>query len=104
MTVYVTGPPVVIMALSAPMLMVGAVLSTVKVVLGPDAGVVLPAGSLAVPAAMEMPNVPSPVILLMVTVRVRPVPETPIVPFAVPVLFKVMLPEASVLELKFESA
>ena len=75
-----------------------------NVALGPGAGAVLPARSLAVPAAMEIPNVPMPVILLMVTVRVRPVPETSIVPFAVPVLFKVMLPGTSEFELKLVSA
>ena len=36
--------------------MVGAVLSTVKVALGPAAGARLPAKSEAVPAAMEIPR------------------------------------------------
>ena len=50
-------------------------LSTVKVVLGPAAGAVLPTASLAVPAAMEIPMLPSPVIPEIVTVRVVvPVP------------------------------
>ena len=83
---------------------VGAVLSTVNVVLGPAAGAVFPAVSVAVPAAMEIPRVPSPVMLESVTVRVVPEPLTPIVALAVPVLFKVMLPGASVLELKLVSA
>lgn len=67
-------------------------LSTITVLLGPADGAVLPAASLAVPAAMVMPNVPSPVMLLIVTVReVLSVPLTLTVPFAVPVLFKVIL-------------
>ena len=45
--------------------------------------------SLAVPAAIEMPKVPSPVIPEIVTVRVLPLPETLTVPLAVPVLFNV---------------
>ena len=88
-----------------PMLMVGPVLSTLKVVDGPAAGAVLPARSLAVPDAMEIPKVPSPVILDRVTVRVVPEPVTPIVPaVADPVVFKVIFPDESVLELKFASA
>ena len=67
-------------------------LSTITVLLGPADGAVLPAASLAVPAAIVMPNVPSPVMLLIVTVReVLSVPLTPMAPFAVPVLFKVIL-------------
>ncbi len=42
--------------------------------------------------------------LLMVTVRVRPEPETLTVPLAVPVVFSVMFAAARVLELKFASA
>ena len=84
--------------------MVGAVLSTMKVALGPAAGARLPARSEAVPAAIEIPREPSPVMLLMVTVRVRPEPETLSVPLAVPVLFRVMFAAARVLELKFASA
>ena len=79
-------------------------MSTVKVVLGPAPGALLPARSLAVPEAMVIPSVPSPVIPEMVTVRVSPVPETPSVPVAVLVVFKVMLPVARVLALKFVSA
>ncbi len=42
---------------------------------------------------------------LMVTVRVRPEPETMLtVPLAVPVVFRVTSPAASVLALKFASA
>ena len=41
---------------------------------------------------------------LMLTVWVRPEPETLNVPLAVPVSFRVMFPTASVLELKFVSA
>ena len=55
---------------------VGAVLSTMKVVLGAEAGARLPARSLAVLEAMEIPKVPSPVMLLMVTVRVVPEPAS----------------------------
>ena len=58
----------------APIEIVGAVLSTVKVALGPAAGARLPARSEAVPAAIEIPSVPLPVMPLMVTVRVRPDP------------------------------
>ena len=83
---------------------VGAVLSTVNVVLGPAAGARLPAVSEAVPAAMEIPMVPSPVMAERVTVRVVPVPDTPTVAFVVPVWFRVILPGDSVLELKFASA
>ena len=42
--------------------------------------------------------------LPIVTVRVRPEPETLTVPLAVPVVFRVMFPVARVLELKFASA
>ena len=76
---------------------VGAVLSAVKVALGPAAREVLPAVSEAVPAAIEIPRVPSPVILDMVTVRVSvPEPETTAVPLAVEVLFKLTFPSARV--------
>ena len=76
----------------------------VTVALGPAAGAVLPATSLAVPAARVIPSVPVPVMPLMVTVRVVPEPVTATVPLAVPVLFRVMLPVASVLALKLASA
>ena len=45
-----------------------------------------------------------PTMLLIVTVRVAPLPLTVTVPFAVPVRFKVTLPPTSVLALKFASA
>src|SRR5207244_3558495 len=57
-----------------PMAIVGGVLSTMKVALGPAAGAVLAAESAAEPASMVMPRVPSPVILLIVTTRLVPVP------------------------------
>src|SRR5437773_181798 len=66
--------------------MVGPVLSTVNGMLGAAAGAVLPARSVAVPAAIEMRSVPSPVMLDSVTVRVVPVPATPIDAVAGPVL------------------
>src|SRR5436189_262519 len=84
--------------------MAGPLLSTANVALGPAAGAVLPAVSVAVPAAMEIPRVPLPVMLESVTVRVVPVPDTPIDAVAVPVVFSVISPTASVLELKFVSA
>ena len=65
----------------------------------------LPALSVAVPAAMLMPRVPSPLIPDSVTVRVVPLPLTPTVPaVALPVAFTVTLSAASVLALKFSSA
>src|SRR5213595_768956 len=85
-------------------MMAGPVLSTVKGVLGPAAGAVLPAVSVAVPAAMEIPRVPLPVRLESVTVRVVPLPVTAIDAVAVPVVFSVISPTAIVLELKFVSA
>ena len=84
--------------------MTGAVLSTVKVVLADEAGDAFPRVSVAVPAAMLMPSVPSPVMLEMVTVRVFPVPLTPMDPAAVPVGFSVMLPVARLELVKFVSA
>ena len=60
--------------------------------------------SLAVPAAMLMPRVPSPVIDDSVTVRVLPEPVTLTLPaLADPVELTVMLPADSVDELKFAS-
>ena len=47
---------------------------------------------------------PSPVMPDTVTVRVVPLPLTASEPLAVPVLLRVMLPAAKVLELKFASA
>ena len=86
------------------LVMVGGVLSTLKVPLGPAAAALLPARSLAVAAASEMPMVPSPVIELIVTVRVKPLPVTATLPVAVPLKLRVMLPTARVLLLKLVSA
>src|SRR5438552_1661143 len=83
--------------------MAGPLLSTVNGVLV-AAGAALPARSVAVPAASEKPSVPLPAMLESVTVRVVPVPVTPIEAVAVPVAFTVMLPAESVLALKFASA
>jgi len=83
---------------------VGEVLSARKVPLGPAAGAKFPARSDAVPAAMDIPKVPLPAILLIVTVRVRPVPETLTSPAAVPVAFRVMFAATRVLALKLASA
>ena len=82
------------------MLIVGETLSTTNVALGPAAGAKLPALSVAVPAAMVIPKVPSPVIELMVTVRLLPVPVTAIIPEAVLVVFRVMFAGIRVLVLK----
>ena len=79
---------------------VGPVLSVVKVALGPAAGARLPTLSDAVPAAMPIPRLPSPVMFSMVTICVTPVPETATVPLAVPVVFRVTLPGLSVLPAK----
>ncbi len=85
--------------------MVGAVLSTVNVALGPAAGARFPARSVAVPAAIEMPSVPLPVMPESVTVRVRPLPLTARPELAAdPVLITVMFPDTRVLLLKFVSA
>ena len=86
------------------LLMAGAILSTVNVVLGPAAGAVLPAVSAAVAAASEMPSVPLPVMLVSVTVRVVPLPDTPIEAVAPPLAFNVMSLAESVLELNAVSA
>ena len=50
-----------------PTVIVGGVLSTVKVVLGPAAEARFPEVSLAVPAAIEIPKLPLPVMLVRVT-------------------------------------
>lgn len=71
-----------------------------KTELGPAERDVFPRESTAVFAAIEIQRVPSPVIPEIVTVLVvEPVPETAIVPFAVPVLFKVTCEEFNVTEL-----
>lgn len=89
----------------APILIVGAILSTLNVVDAPGAGAVLPARSLAVPAAIDMPRLPLPVIPDIVTVRVKPEPVTfTMLAVAEPVVFKVTLPFANVLLLKLASA
>ena len=67
----------------------GPVLSTVKVALGALAGAPFPAPSVAVPAANEIPKVPSPLILESVTNLDTPAPLTLTVAFAVPVLLSV---------------
>ena len=87
----------------AAIAMVGAVLSTVKVVLGPAAGASCRPGP-GGPRRDGNPQGAVALMLLMVTVRVWPEPETLSVPLAVPVLFRVMFPAARVLELKFASA
>src|SRR5687768_4492831 len=92
------------LAEGADMLMLGAVLSTAKVLLGPAAGAKFPAVSLAVPAAMEIPKAPLPLILSLLAALPISLPDTPIVPVAVPVAFKVMSVPLSVLALKFASA
>ena len=82
-----------LLALGEPMEMPGPELSTVKVPLGPADGAVFPAVSDAVPAAIDIPKDPFPVILLMVTVLVLlPLPLTETVPLAVPVVFRVTFP------------
>lgn len=66
-------------------------LETVNVALGPAAGAD-PAAFLAVPASIDIPSVPLPLILLIVTVRLDvPLPLTEIVPVAVPVLIRCTL-------------
>src|SRR5689334_7692345 len=70
----------------------GGTLSTMKVAEGPAALLVLDKASVATPLAMVMPRVPVPVIPLMVTTGLLLVPlVTLMVPFAVPVLFRVTL-------------
>ena len=67
--------------------------ATLNVALGPAATAVLPTVSVAVLAAMLMPNVPVPEIVSMVTVGVVVVPlETDTVPVASPVVFNVISP------------
>ena len=94
----------VVAADGLPMAIVGAVLSTTKVELGPDPDAKWPTVSEAVPEAIEIPNVPSPEMPDNVTVRVVPLPETTM-PEAVAllVLTKVMLPADKVAPLKLGS-
>jgi hypothetical protein len=90
-----TGPPRVTLPEGAPMDALGSVLLTRKVVLVGAAGAVLPAASVAVPDAMEIASVPSPVMEPMLTVRCAlPLPETLTTPFALPVFTRVMFPAA----------
>ena len=97
---YVTEAVFVNVADGALIPRVGAVLSTLKTVLGPADPTALPATSVAVAAAIEIPNVPSPVMPEIVTVRVATSdPDTATVPLAVPVVFNVMLPVVSVIAL-----
>ena len=78
----------------APILTVGGVLSTLKVLLGPAPVSVLPTLSEEVPAAIEIPMVPSPVIELIVMVGLFVVPlDTPIEPDASPLVSRVTSPE-----------
>ena len=80
-------------------------LSTVKVLLGPAEGAKLPAASDAVPAATEMPKVPSPVTPDRVTVaQAVPDPLTDTLALAVPVVFSEMFPATRVLAAKLASA
>ena len=74
--------------LGAEILIVGAVLSTIKVAEAAVADVLFPAKSRAVFEVKLIPNVPSPVILFNVIVLVEvPLPLTVAVALAVPVLF-----------------
>ena len=76
---------------------VGAVLSTIKVEEGPVPEAVFPEASDAVPEAIEMETVPSPVQLVSVIVRVEaPAPLTAFEQVAVPVVLSEISPEASV--------
>src|SRR5947209_5314926 len=83
---------------------VGPLLSTMKVVLGPAASDWLPARSNPEPASMEIPSVPSPVMLLMVTVRMAPVLLSKLrVPVALPVALRCTLAADRVLDWKLAS-
>ena len=76
----------------------GAVLSTLKVALGPAAAALFPAVSLAVLAAIDIPIVPSPVVLMVTVLSVVPLPVMATVPAAVPVVFKDTSPSVNVIE------
>ena len=73
-------------------LIVGALLSTETKPLGPAPGAVLPARSLNVPDAMDIPRAPSPLIELRVTIRVLPEPLIETVQVAVPDVLRVISP------------
>lgn len=73
----------------APIVALGNVLATEKVILGPTAGDGPPTFD-ADPEAMDMPRLPSPVMLEIVILRdFRPVPVTVTTPFAVSVRLRV---------------
>ena len=97
-------PVIVLRAEGAPLgEMVGV--TAVKVADAADAGAKFPAKSEAVPATIEIPNVPAPVMPEMVTVYdVLVFSVKPTVPPAVPVALSVMLPGTKVLVLKLASA
>ena len=59
------------------------------VALGPAAGVRFAAKSAAVPLASDIPRVPFPVMLEIVTVRMLPLPATATMPVAEPVVFRI---------------
>lgn len=87
------------------LMVVGAAGCTVlNVVDAPGAGAKFPAMSLAVPGAIEMPNVPAPVMFEIVTVYEVPDPDNPKVPLALPVVLSVIFERLKVLVLKFASA
>ena len=80
----------------ADMAIPGATESTVKVLDGLGASDKFPAASIAVFAAIEIPNVPFPVMPeIVTTLVVDPVPVTLTTPSAVPVLFNVIFALAS---------
>ena len=81
-----TGPVAVLVADGDPIMIDGPVLSVSNVLDGPAERAPFPPLSAAVPAAIDIPRVPSPVMELMVTVReVKPDPDTPMVPVAFPI-------------------
>ena len=83
----------------APIEIVGAVLSSMKVVDGPAAPALFAEASTAVPAAIEIPTVPSPEHEDRVTVRVLvPAPLTAAEQLAVPVVLTVTSPLAKVID------
>ena len=85
----------------APIFTEGPELSTMNAADGPAAGARLPPLE-ALPAAMLMATVPSPVQVNNVTVRVVfPDPLTPFKQFAVPVVMRVMSALLSVIALAF---
>ena len=95
-------PVVVVKADGVPVVEITGV-TTVKIA-EVAAGAVFVALSVAVPAAIEMPRVPAPVMPEIVTVYAVPEPDRATVPLAVPVLFNVIFASAKVLVLKFASA